>query len=87
MQNLLALLRANASWLAAGFLPTFASSFGQTFFIAVFAGEIRATFDLSHGAWGSIYSIATTISAAVMIWAGSLTDRFRVRHIGIGVLI
>jgi len=87
MRNLLAFLRANAPWLAAGFLLTFASSFGQTFFISVFAGEIRAAFDLSHGAWGSIYAVATTSSAVVMIWAGSLTDRFRVRHIGIGVLI
>ncbi|MCC5982745.1 MAG: MFS transporter [Rhodobacteraceae bacterium] len=87
MRTFLAFLRANAPWLAAGFLLTFASSFGQTFFISVFAGEIRAEFDLSHGAWGSIYAIATTSSAAVMIWAGSLTDRFRVRHIGIGALI
>lgn len=87
MQNLLAFLRANAPWLAAGFLLTFASSFGQTFFISVFSGEIRSAFDLSHGAWGSIYAIATMSSAAVMIWAGSLTDRFRVRHIGLGVLI
>ena len=87
MQNLLAFLRANAPWLAAGFLLTFASSFGQTFFISVFAGEIRTAFDLSHGAWGSIYAIATTSSALVMIWAGSLTDRFRVRQIGAGVLI
>jgi MFS family permease len=87
MRGLSAFLRANAPWLAAGFLLTFASSFGQTFFISVFAGEIRAPFDLSHGAWGSIYAIATTSSAVVMIWAGSLTDRFRVRHIGLGVLI
>lgn len=87
MQALLLFLRGNAPWLAAGFLLTFASSFGQTFFISVFAGEIRTAFDLSHGAWGSIYAIATTSSAVVMIWAGSLTDRFRVRHIGLGVLI
>ncbi len=87
MRNLLAFLRTNAPWLAAGFLLTFSSSFGQTFFISVFAGEIRSAFDLSHSAWGTIYAIATMSSAAVMIWAGSLTDRFRVRHIGIGVLI
>jgi len=87
MENLLSFLRANAPWLAAGFLLTFASSFGQTFFISVFAGEIRASFGLSHGAWGGIYAIATTASAAVMIYAGGLTDRFRVRHIGMGVLI
>jgi MFS family permease len=87
MQEFSAFLRVNAPWLAAGFLLTFASSFGQTFFISVFAGAIRADFDLSHGAWGTIYALATTTSAAVMIWAGSLTDRFRVRHIGLGVLV
>lgn len=80
-------LRFNAPWLAAGFLLTFASSFGQTFFISVFAGEIRATFGLSHGAWGGLYALATTASAAVMVYAGVLTDRFRVRYIGLVVLI
>jgi len=80
-------LRLNAPWLAAGFLLTFTSSFGQTFFISVFAGEIRETFGLSHGAWGGLYAMATTASAAVMVYAGALTDRFRVRHIGLVVLI
>ena len=86
MDQLRDFLRANVAWLAAGFLLTFASSFGQTFFIAVFAGEIRAAFDLSHGAWGTIYALATAASAAVMVWAGSLTDRFRIRQIGVIVL-
>jgi hypothetical protein len=45
MEPLPGFLCANAPWLAAGFLLTFASSFGQTFFIAVFVGEIRADFD------------------------------------------
>ncbi len=77
----------NAPWLSAGVLLTFMSSFGQTFFISIFAGEIRAAFDLSHGAWGSIYSLGTTLSAIVMIWAGALTDVFRVRVIGPLVLV
>jgi len=85
MADLPAFLRQNAPWLAAGFLLTFASSFGQTFFIAVFAGEIRAGFGLSHGAWGGIYTLATMASAAVMVFAGGATDRFRVRHIGLAV--
>lgn len=68
-------------------LLTFMSSFGQTFFISIFAGEIRMAFDLSHGAWGSIYSLGTTLSAIVMIWAGALTDVFRVRVIGPLVLL
>ena len=76
---ILAFLRDNAPWLAAGVLLTFLSSFGQTYFISVFAGEIRGTFDLSHGEWGGIYSLGTTVSALVMVWAGGLTDQFRVR--------
>lgn len=86
MQSLIPYLRSNARWLIAGVLLMFASSFGQTFFIAVFAGEIRAEFNLSHGGWGGIYTLATTASAAVMVMAGGLTDRFRVRHLGVAVL-
>lgn len=86
MREFMHFLRANTPWLLAGFFLTFASGFGQTFFIAVFAGEIRAEFDLTHGSWGSLYAFATMASAAVMIFAGGLPDRFRVRHIGAGVL-
>jgi hypothetical protein len=69
----LSFLRANAAWLTAGFLLTFTSSFGQTFFISIFAGEIRETFGLSHGQWGGLYTLATTASAIAMVWAGVLT--------------
>lgn len=72
-------LRENAPFLTVGVLLTFLSSFGQTFFISVFAGEIRAEFGLSHGAWGGLYSLGTTASAILMIWLGMLTDRHRVR--------
>ncbi|WP_170790194.1 MFS transporter [Ruegeria lacuscaerulensis] len=80
-------LRDNAAWLGAGFLMTFLSSFGQTFFISIFSGEIRAAYGLSHGAWGGLYSLGTTVSAVVMIWAGALTDMFRVRVLGPVVLV
>lgn len=76
-----AFLRDNATWLAAGFLLTLTSSFGQTFFISIFAGEIRDAFGLSHGDWGAIYSMGTLASAITMIWAGTLTDRYRVREL------
>jgi MFS family permease len=79
-------LRLNAPWLAAGFLLTLVSSFGQTFFISVFAGQIRAEFGLSHGDWGAVYAAATAASAVAMVWAGVLTDRFRVRHLGPAVI-
>ncbi|WP_298851402.1 MFS transporter [uncultured Ruegeria sp.] len=84
--NLRRYLVDNATWLGTGVLLTFLSSFGQTFFISIFAGEIRAEYGLSHGAWGGLYTLGTTLSAIVMIWAGGLTDIFRVRVLGPVVL-
>ena len=79
---MLGFVRDNAKFLAAGFLLTFSSSFGQTFFISVFAGGIRADFGLTNGEWGGLYAAATTASAIVMVWAGTLTDVIRVRALG-----
>lgn len=84
--NALSFLRTNAPWLGAGFLLTMLSGFGQTYFISIFAGEIRAEFNLSHGEWGGIYTLGTGTSAAVMIWAGALTDKFRIRTLGMVIL-
>ncbi|KMW58912.1 Permeases of the major facilitator superfamily [Candidatus Rhodobacter oscarellae] len=80
-------LRQNAPFLAAGALLTFCSSFGQTFLISVFAGEIRAEFGLTDGDWGRLYGIGTLASGLVMIWAGVLTDHFRARYLGAVVLV
>ncbi|AZV80281.1 MFS transporter [Parasedimentitalea marina] len=83
---MLAFLRENIRWLSAGVLLTFLSSFGQTYFISLFAGEIREVFQISHGQWGGIYAVGTTASAIAMVWAGGLTDRFRARSIGAIIL-
>ncbi|WP_336042532.1 MFS transporter [Pseudooceanicola nanhaiensis] len=83
---LLAFLRTNAAWLSAGALLTFLSSFGQTFFISVFAGRIREEFGLGLGDWGLIYTVGTGASAVVMVWSGGLTDRFRARTLAVVVL-
>lgn len=82
-----AYLARNAPFLAAGAMLTFLSSFGQTFFISLFAGHIRTDFGLSHGGWGGVYMLGTMTSALVMVWAGSLTDVFRVRVLGPVVLV
>ena len=80
-------IRSNIVWLLAGFILALSSSFGQTFFISIFAGKIQAYFNLSHGDWGSIYMIGTLASAAIMIWAGTSSDIFRARSIGVFVLV
>lgn len=82
-----AFLLDNARWLTAGALLMLSSSFGQTYFISIFAGEIRGTFGLSHGQWGGIYTIGTLASAVAMLYAGGLTDRFRVRQLAPWVLV
>jgi len=87
MAGFLVFVAANARWLAAGFALAFASGFGQTFFISVFAGNIRADYGLSHAEWGGIYAGATMAAALVMIWAGGLSDRLRTRHLGVGALL
>ena len=69
-------LRRVAPALGLGFLMAFGSSVGQTFFISLFAGEIRSDFNLSHGGFGALYTAATLVSAVAFLWLGKLTDRF-----------
>ena len=68
----------NARWLAATALLYFCSSFGQTFFISLFAGEIREAFNLSHGDWGFIYSGGTLASAMAMLCFGGYVDKYKI---------
>lgn len=62
-----------------GFALTFLSSFGQTFFISLSGPDIRNAFGLTHGAFGSLYSLATLSSGLLMIWIGSVIDRVDIR--------
>lgn len=71
-------LRDNARWVGGGFLLTFFSSFGQTYFIALSAGDIRTEYGLSHGEFGSIYMLATLASAATLPQLGKIIDRISV---------
>lgn len=80
-------IRNNAPFLLAGALLSFLSSFGQTFFIAIFGGEIRAAYGLTNGDWGLLYMIATGASAVAMVFSGGLADLFRVRTLGIWMIL
>jgi len=62
-----------------GFLLCFGSSFGQTFFIALSGEAVRERFDLSHGGYGNLYSLATLASGFSMLWLGALLDRIDLR--------
>ena len=67
-------LRDNAPWLGAGFLVSLLSTFGQTSFVSVFAGALIESHGLTQGSWAAIYAVGTTLSAALMVWAGGLAD-------------
>ena len=66
---------------------TFWSSPGQTFLISLFSGEIRAELALSDGEFAGIYSLATLLSAFVMIWSGSLVDRVNLKRLSIAIVL
>ncbi|MEM9334899.1 MAG: MFS transporter [Pseudomonadota bacterium] len=67
-------LRQNARWIAGGFLLTYFSSFGQTYFVATSIAEWQAAFDLSHGEIGRLYMFATLASAMCLPFIGRLVD-------------
>ena len=57
-----------------GFIFTFFSSFGQSFFLGIFNPSIRNELSISHGQFGSIYASATLLSSFVLIWVGKKID-------------
>lgn len=79
--------RQNARWLGTGLLLTLVSSFGQTYFISIFADRIMADYGLTDGEWGAIYTVATLASAAALLFAGRLADQIRVGHLAAMILI
>ncbi|MEM7081143.1 MAG: MFS transporter [Pseudomonadota bacterium] len=82
-----ALLKREWRLIVFGVLLSFASAPGQTFFISLFSGELRDALGISHGQFGSYYSLGTLLSAAVMVWSGALIDRVDLRRFAAGIFI
>src|SRR5688572_27946361 len=82
----LAFLRDNARWLAGGFLLTFFSTVGQTTFISLSAGHVRAEYGLSHGGFGAVYMLATLASALTLPRLGPIVDRYSPRTVALLVI-
>ena len=57
-----------------GFIFTFFSSFGQSFFLGLFNSSIRNELSITHGQFGSIYASATLLSSFILIWVGKKID-------------
>ncbi len=67
-------IKSNFRWIAGGFMLTYFSSFGQTYFISASVAEWQAAFGLSHGEFGRLYMFATLASAACLPFVGRLVD-------------
>ena len=70
-----------------GFIFTFFSCFGQSFFIGLFNSSIRETLSITHGQFGTIYASATLFSSLLLIWIGKKIDDVNVLKFAIFVIL
>ena len=70
-----------------GFVFTFFSSFGQSFFLGLFNAPIRNELGITHGQFGSIYAAATIFSSLLLIWVGKKIDDYRILYYSLFVVI
>ena len=70
-----------------GFIFTFFSSFGQSFFLGLFNPSIRETLSITHGQFGSIYASATLLSSFILIWLGKKIDDINISKFSFLVVI
>jgi len=70
-----------------GFIFTFFSSFGQSYFIGIFNSSIREDLSITHGQFGTIYASATLLSSFILIWIGKKIDDMDVFKFSMFVII
>ncbi len=80
-------LSLNKKVIIFGFIFTFFSSFGQSFFLGLFNAPIRNELDISYGQFGTIYASATICSSLLLIWVGKKIDDFKLLHYSLFVVI
>jgi len=80
-------LSLNKKVILFGFIFTFFSCFGQSFFIGLFNPSIRSELNIGHGQFGTIYALATLCASLILIWFGKKIDEFRLFYYAIIVII
>ena len=70
-----------------GFIFTFFSSFGQSFFLGLFNSSIRDALSITHGQFGSIYASATLLSSIILVWFGKKIDDINILKFSYLVII
>ena len=70
-----------------GFIFTFFSSFGQSFFLGIFNSDIRNELSITHGQFGTIYAAATLLSSVLLIWVGKKIDDINISRFAFFVIL
>ena len=70
-----------------GFIFTFFSSFGQSFFLGLFNSSIRDALSITHGQFGSIFASATLLSSLILVWIGKKIDDINILKFASYVII
>lgn len=81
------LLKQYPAFLMFGFMATFASSFGQTFFISLFVDDITRLHRLSYGEFGTLYAITTAVGGVFLMRVGKRLDYIPLKNFAHFVLI
>jgi len=81
------IVRSNFKIIIFGFVFTFFSSIGQSFFIGLFNSNIRQELNISNAEFGSIYGIATLCSSLALIWLGKKIDDLKLVNYSLLVVI
>ena len=80
-------LSLNKKVIIFGFIFTFFSSFGQSFFLGLFNAPIRNELGITHGQFGNIYATATIFSSLLLIWVGKKIDEFQIIYYSFFVIL
>ena len=80
-------LSLNKKVIIFGFIFTFFSSFGQSFFLGLFNAPLRNELGITHGQFGNIFATATICSSILLIWVGKKIDEHQIIYYSFFVLI
>ena len=80
-------LSLNKKVLLFGFIFTFFSSFGQSFFLGIFNPSIRNELNITHGQFGTVYAIATICSSLTLVWFGKKIDEIKLVNYSLVVIL
>ena len=83
MREWLRIFKGNKRLLSFGFLFSFFSSFGQTFFVSLFVPFWVSSIGITNTAFGSIYAIVTVIAALLISFTGKYIDNMPLRNYAI----